>query len=37
MTMRQYGLGADVSGRDPIGTFFLRSLKNTSIELGSYL
>jgi hypothetical protein len=31
--LRQYGLGADVSRRDSIGTFLLRLVKNTTIIL----
>jgi hypothetical protein len=29
--LRQYGLGVDVSRRDPIGTFLLRLIKNITI------
>jgi hypothetical protein len=29
--LRQYELGADVSGRDPIGTFLFRLIKNTTV------
>jgi hypothetical protein len=28
--LRKYGLGADISSRDPIGTFLLRLIKNTT-------